>query len=62
MDQPDYKATAWRPTAVGGKGGWEMCQHFTWIGGKWEGGVSIRPAVGPFRQMLIDLGLAGSKP
>jgi hypothetical protein len=43
IDQPDFKAGAWKPTIIDGEA-WECSQCFEWIGGKWEGFVSIRRA------------------
>ncbi len=41
IDQPGFKASKWRMTLINGELH-EMSTCYEWIGGKWEGFVSIR--------------------
>lgn len=41
VDQPDFKAGAWKPATIRGEP-WEASECFELIGGRWEGFVAIR--------------------
>jgi len=43
IDQPDFKAGAWKPATIRGEP-WEASQCFEFLAGRWEGFVSIRRA------------------